>query len=243
MQAETTQTELDLVTLEGAICEFLRREQAGTVSPWVARLNAGEKYQRLKTLGRKLGFRYAACTLENYQVYDPAQRPVLERLRAFAERMPEHLEQGGGLLLLGKPGTGKDHLLSALLKVAVAMHLFSVEWWDGGVLFDEVYYAIKSDSEDRLKKFLRELEAPHILAISDPQPPKGDLSDSQVRRIRDVIDRRYRRGVSTWITTNLDSRQNAEGLLTAPVLDRIREMSGQVYCDWPTYREKREATW
>lgn len=190
-----------------------------------------------------LGHRYAQCTLSGYQVYDDKQKLVIDRLKYFAGAMPEYLEEGGGLLLYGNPGTGKDHLVAALLKIAIAKFGLTVAWWDAGALFDELYFAIKADDEDPLKRTIKMLRRPHVLAISDPQPPQGNLSESQLRRLRDLIDWRYRAGLSTWITTNLDNREHAEKLLTAPVMQRIKEASGVILCDWPSYRERRKASW
>jgi len=211
--------------------------------PFADRIAANDRGHAIVDLCRSLGRRYAQCTLSTYEIYDPKQKAVIDRLRYFAEEMPEFLETSGGLLLFGNPGTGKDHLIAALLKLAIAKHGLTVAWWDAGALFDELYFAIKADDEAPLKSTLKMLRRPHVLAISDPQPPQGSLSDAQLRRLRDLIDWRYRAGLSTWLTTNLDNREHAEKLLTAPVMQRVKEASGVILCDWPSYRERRKAKW
>jgi len=220
------------------ITEEFSPEANSRKSAFEKRIPKGEEREfALKKLLWSLGKRYEHCTLQNYTIYHELQRPIMQRLFDFVPEMPDLLSQSGGLLLFGHPGTGKDHVLAALLKLAVYGHGLSVEWFDGGSLFDLFHYAAKSEESD-LKNLNDRLGKPQILAISDPQPPKGSLSDSQVRRIRDVIDRRYRAGLSTWITTNLDTRQHTESLLTTPLMQRLREGSRQFEFNWPPYRDR-----
>lgn len=229
--------------VESEVCEWLRSQGLLKPCPFERRLESQAKSKALRTLVDSLGWRYATSTLEDYEIYDERQRGVVARLRDFAAVMPEALKGGGGLMLFGAPGTGKDHLLAALLKLAVAMHGLEVVWYDGGALFDAIAKAARDEDAEALSRFQRRLMTPHVLAISDPQPPAGELSESQVRRVRDLIDRRYREGVSTWLTTNIDRREDAESLLTKPVMERLREGSGLVLCDWPSFRDRRKAAW
>jgi hypothetical protein len=111
-------------------------------------------------------------------------------------------------------------------------------------LYDRIHLAtVQADSDHEWRKLSAELRRPHILAISDPQPPQGALSPQQVRRLRDIIDKRYRAGASTWLTTNIDDREYAEHLFTRPVMQRIKDGSGAILCDWPSYRDRRKAQW
>jgi DNA replication protein DnaC len=233
----------ELVKLESLVSEALARFESGAACPYSRRLSSGERTECLRHLTGKLGKRYRDCTLQSFSVYDPRQAEVVRRLSAFAGKMPDYLKTSGGLVLFGDAGTGKDHLLAALLKIAIAMHGLEVQWYDGGSLFDDFYFCIKSESELDLKRLCAALQKPHVLAISDPQPPQGPLSDAQIRRLRDTIDRRYRAGLSTWITTNLDRKGDAEALLTVPLLQRIKEGSAAILCDWPSYRERQKASW
>lgn len=228
---------------ESEVCEWLRQRGFIVACPFETRLPVAARGQVLVDLIQRLGFRYREATLENYEVYDAKQKEVVARMARFAESMPDHLKGGGGLMLFGDPGTGKDHLLAALLKLAITLHGLQVLWFDGGDLFDRIHLAVQADGDAEWRKLASELRKPHVLAISDPQPPQGSLSPQQVRRLRDIIDKRYRDGNSTWMTTNIDQREYAEQLFTRPVMERMREASATILCDWPSYRGRRKAGW
>lgn len=182
-----------------------------------------------------IGHRYANARLNKLERYDPKQEKAFEALRYFAESMPDQIGTGGGLILYGTPGTGKDHALSALLSAAVNAHGYTAMFRDGMALFAEVRRAIGNNSEDDLR---RDLCTPQILAISDPIPPVGELTDYQSAFIRDIIDRRYRRCLSTWITSNL-GKAGLETSLTLPVFERLRENATVVFFDWESYRTRQ----
>lgn len=232
-----------VTTAESEVYEWLKQRGFIVPCPFETRLPENERQRHLVDTVRRLGFRYRDATLGNYEVYDNNQNAVLARLGRFAESMPEHLKGGGGLMLYGAPGTGKDHLLAALLKLAIMHHGLFVQWYDGGDLFDRIHLALTSEGDGEWRKLAEELRKPHILAISDPQPPQGQLNQQQVRRLRDIIDKRYRAGKSTWLTTNIDQRDYAEQLFTKPVMERMRESAGAILCEWPSYRSRKKASW
>jgi DNA replication protein DnaC len=191
--------------------------------------------EELRDLCLDLGERYCDASFSNYEIYNTQQAEVVAKLVAFSDDMRSRIRDGSGLLMRGKVGTGKDHLMAALLKLAIVRHRFSVLWFDGQKLFAMARQAIQRQDEE---EFRRWLARPQILALSDPQPPKGDLSEYQMAMVRDIIDRRYRRGLSTWLTTNIGTRDTAIEALTEPVIDRLREGSLQVQCNWESHRER-----
>jgi len=193
--------------------------------------------------------RYARCEFANYDIYEPEQpqglkRPsqleAYNRVRQFAEEMPERLAEGGGLVLFGRPGTGKDHLLVACMFWAILRHGWRVNWVDGSNLYQEARDMI--GTKERESDMIAKYTTPPILAISDPIPPKGDTTPYATDVVQRIVDRRYREMKSTWATLNVHDGAEAEGRLASPIIDRLRHNSLCLECNWQSHRERKDAT-
>src|SRR5688572_4794796 len=58
--------------------------------------------------------RFVNCDFNNYKTSSESQKKVLERCIAFAENFQRYHKTGACLLLCGRPGTGKNHLATAI---------------------------------------------------------------------------------------------------------------------------------
>jgi DNA replication protein DnaC len=204
---------------------------------WERRQEQLDRSLRLTDLQNDLGPRYSCrrATLDAFEVYHPAQQQVLDRLRAWKAAWPTPLKEGKGLMLYGPCGTGKDHLLAALLYQAVGDHGLTARWTNGTVLysrFRDVMHARDTTEEQILDHYAK----PDILAISDPIPPSGEVTAFQVGQLFMLLDERYRSMKSTWITLNVTSEADAQARLSLPLFDRLREGAELVRCYWPSYR-------
>ncbi len=70
--------------------------------------------------------RFKNCTLQNYEPVNDDAKRVLKVCQAYASKWPERLQKGGGLVMCGKPGTGKNHLALAIARHAIIEHQSSV---------------------------------------------------------------------------------------------------------------------
>jgi DNA replication protein DnaC len=159
----------------------------------------------------------------------------LSEVRNLVEYLADFVKAGRGLILHGSVGTGKDHIIAALLYRAVSEHSLSARWVNGLDLFGAV--RDRMDEGKREGDFLRTWSAPTILAISDPIPPLRDPSAWNIEILYRLIDRRYRNNKSTWMTLNAASVDEADEKLSAPVFDRLKEDAVILRCFWPSYRE------
>lgn len=217
------------------VAKWIDDIERGVVGPWVDRLGSASRLDAFRWLIKKHGILYAGCTLDSFEITRPeVQRPIIDRLRSFASDMLPRLRAGGGIVLLGPCGTGKDHLMFALMRTAIIEYGFTVEWHDGLQLQDDVRYSIREQKEHELRQ---SLEKPQILAISDPIPPIGNPSDWNVSFLRDVIDRRYRQCKSTWLTSNVLSLKDLNPSLSVPLVDRIGDESLVEVLQWPSHRK------
>ncbi len=220
----------------------LARRQAAPPMDQADREYAARKTRlRVHNLALQLGARYspARVSLDRFRIYHDAQKPVLDRLRALAPRLVELVGQGRGLIFFGPVGTGKDHLLAALL-YAVAEAIVEEKpchWVNGQEVFGQSRDRMKADLLEG--ELIQELARPQVLAISDPVPAVGELSAWNVGLLYRVLDRRYREMKATWASLNALSVEDADAKLSAPVFDRLREGAELFPCFWPSWRERR----
>lgn len=215
----------------------------GFFDPTAHRLDAEHRRKAIVDLALAVGPRYARCRLSGFEIYEPntaedrpSQHQALVAIGQFVAEMPSRIRSGGGLVLFGRPGTGKDHLASAAMFAAIETHGFSVAWASGAELFAELRDAIRTATGTG-RTFDRLVE-PQILVVSDPIPPRDDASAFATDFLLRVLDRRYRWLKSTWATMNATNGAEAEARLASPIVDRLRHGSLCIKCDWPSYRTR-----
>jgi len=211
------------------------------VDPWKDRMGIGSRVQNYHRLRHVLGPRYATCTLDNFEIYDTKsnQAKVLGKIREFSKAIPERLRTGGGVILYGRPGTGKDHLLVALMYEAVLRHGWSAWWTHGPTMMaaarDSMFRENRPESEWKVASTYTE---PMILTISDPLPPKGDASQHSTDLLQRIVEYRYRHLKSTWVSMNVRDGAEAERRLASALVDRLRHNSLALECNWESYRAR-----
>lgn len=187
-----------------------------------------------RSLVASRGERYADCRLANYQATTDAQKTALERVRGFCESMPDYYRDGRGIVFYGPAGTGKDHLMTAALRYAVLKHGYEPLWVNGMDLYGSFRDAIGSD-RDEFSMLAKYIDA-DILAISDPLPPFGTLTDFQASMLFRVVDGRYARLRPTWATMNVKDGKEGSERLGAQILDRLKHGALAIDCNWPSFR-------
>ena len=199
-----------------------------------------DRWNAAAALARKIGERHAGCCFDNYLVTErfadnrPSQQEAVEQLRTFATEFPNRMERGGGLVLFGRPGTGKDHLAIAAGYEVILRHGFAVDWINGLELFADIRRLIGRDGDEQ--EFLRRFLKPSVLIVSDPLPPKSDASAYNADVLFRIFDKRYRDKKSTWLTMNVADGEEAERRLASAIVDRVRDGSLCLECNWPSHR-------
>ncbi len=181
------------------------------------------------------GERYAQSRLGNFECVTDEARDAVKRLHAYCELMLDEIARGTSVVLFGSVGTGKDHLLSAMARVAIKEGR-RVEWWNGMDLFGEVRDRIGADESER--NFIQKLTAPDVLYISDPLPPVGALKEFQMQFISRVFDARYSRSRPTWVSVNVASRKELEDRMGVQAVDRLCHDAVVLPCFWPSFRNR-----
>lgn len=229
----------DLAEVTNEISSRASKAKPSSSPPGDDGVQLREREQRWHRLTQQLGPRYADCRVKTFRLSGDKgvasrQRAVVDAVRAYGEEVEENIRQGRGVVLVGPPGTGKDHLLVGLMFAAVGAGL-TVEWRNGMDLFGAVRDGIGNGTDEG--EILKSLVRSDVLVLSDPVPPWGPLTQFQAAFLFRVIDRRYRDLKPVWLTTNTGG-ESGDGKIGAALVDRLRHGALSLVCDWPSYRSK-----
>lgn len=195
---------------------------------------SGKALREVEYFRRRVGRRYADCSISNFEaVAGSAQQAALTQVIEYIESIRDNIRGGVNLLLMGPPGTGKDHLMAAAASHAIVDGA-KLEWTDGAELFGAFRDLIAKNEPE--ESAIRRWTDPHVLAISDPVPPLGTVTDHQRAMLFRIIDRRYRDMKATWLTLNVASRDEAGDRLAPNIVDRLGHGAVVVRCNWASYR-------
>jgi len=178
--------------------------------------------------------RYELATFDGYQTTTDGQKKALAALREYADRFQENRAEGRSLILTGSVGTGKTHLMIALIKRLI----------DDGyrprylTLYDYVH-SVRETWRRGAEKTEREVVtslAEYDLLLLDEVGVQV-FSDNEMMLVHLLIDGRYQRRLPTVIASNLDMK----GILAAigeRAMDRLREGNGRaIVFKWKSARQ------
>ena len=183
---------------------------------------------------RHAGDRYSTTSFDNYEVSHPEQAAVVDDLKEYSKAVGDNVTASRGVVLFGPSGTGKDHLLLAMARIAIGVDILSVHWACGQELFGGARDLIGGNGTER--DFVKQYTRPTILILSDPLPVSGALTDFQAGLISRIVDGRYRNGLPTWCSMNVKTRGEVEERMGVAIADRLRHDAVTRYCSWPSYR-------
>lgn len=234
----STSSELQRTSFEEVcqrILEASDDERPELTAEQQAERTAAHRRETLRTLFAERGKRYLNCTLKEFEATTTEQAAAVKRLTSYCKDMEANIADGVGVVLLGPSGTGKDHLLAAIMRAAVMVYGKSVKWENGMDLFGAVRDRMDTDKTEA--DWVKSMCRPDVLALSDPLPPFGPLSQFQANMLFRVVDGRYSRNRPTWITLNCAGRKEAEERMGAQIVDRLAHGAVVVVCNWPSYRK------
>jgi len=190
-------------------------------------------------IDQHVGRRYARCSFDNFEVgplEKAKKQAALDACVEYAANFREHFEAGRSLVIVGPKGTGKDHLLTATIRrIAKSFgRPGKVMFRDGLSLFSEFRAAFGTETTEQ--SIIRRYIAPALLAISDPLPPRGMLSEHEQRMALRIIDGRYRESRPMALTINAANRKEIGDRMGVQACDRIFDCAVVVRCVWESYR-------
>ena len=183
--------------------------------------------------------RYIDCGFDNYVVEVPGQQAVLDVCRDYADHFEEHARKGSCLILCGNPGTGKNHLASAIANVVLTKghSVLHVTAYDIIARIRQTWQRGIGNSTEL--EVIRGFAEVGLLIIDEVGKTFG--SDGERVHLFEVIDHRYRDLKPTLILSN-ESIGGVEKYLGPAAFDRLCQNGGLLLFDWQSHRRGREAT-
>lgn len=179
--------------------------------------------------------RYQDCDFSNFVVEDPAQQAVLESCQDYAEHFGDRLRKGSGLILCGNPGTGKNHLASAITRTVLSQGRSVLN-----VTAFEIIARIRQTWQSRGPKtdldVIREFAGVDLLIVDEVGKTFG--TDGERVHLFEVIDYRYREMKPTIVISN-QTLGGIERYLGAAAFDRLCHGGHLLVFDWPSHRRGR----
>jgi len=196
-----------------------------------------------------------AASFSNFVCETTAQTAALDACRSFADKL--NPEGGGGLWLIGPPGTGKTHLGSSMVQHVVRVKaqqacLFSARQviamqrasWGGEKGRGRSSSRASADpwdvgDDDPLAGLRSTVDVVEFLAdvplLVLDEIGVGFHSNAEQVQMYDVIDARYQRCRPTVVISNLPPAE-MKAVLGERSYDRLREGARVLMCNWSSAR-------
>jgi DNA replication protein DnaC len=182
--------------------------------------------------------RYLSRTFENYRSVSPKAREALRSCENYAECFEHVRKHGTGLILCGRPGTGKTHLVCAIARQVILTHSRSVWYTTVAQAVRLVKQTYDRDASGSEAEALKRFQQPDLLILDEVGMQRG--TEYEVMLIGEVIDKRYAAVLPTVLVTNHTHTELAQ-FIGPRAIDRMYEGGGLVLSfDWDSYRPKVE---
>jgi DNA replication protein DnaC len=173
------------------------------------------------------------------EAFDWDFQPGIDKSLVLELARLDFVRRHDDLVITGKSGTGKSHLLKAFAMRACE-HGVSLRYARCVDLLDDLHAGLADGSYPRrLKAWAR----PDLLIIDDVglgQIKKRDDEPTAAHTLYNIIDRRHGRA-STAVTSNISlsdwGRYLGDATLTAAILDRLAMHAIRIDVDGPSYRQ------
>ncbi|WP_248891017.1 ATP-binding protein [Citrobacter freundii] len=183
--------------------------------------------------------RFLSCTLQNYEPVNDDAKRALKVCQAYASRWPERLQKGGGLVMCGKPGTGKNHLALAIARHAITEHQSSAVFTTALKIAREYKSTWSKGSTRTEDDVIRYFTKSDLLIIDEVGVQFG--SDAEKLIMFEIINTRYERMKPTILISN-QTKEELAAFIGERVIDRMSDGGGcTLSFTWDSYRSKGAA--
>lgn len=191
-----------------------------------------KEVERIKYLeSRGIRKRFYYTTFDTYIADTKEKKNALDVCRDFIARESEVFEKGECLFLIGKPGTGKNHLAVSIVRETRS----NARIVKASEMIRRIRESYRHESRDTEQELIEEFASIPLLVINEVGVQFG--TDAEKNLLFEVLDIRYENMLPTVFISNL-SIQGIRDFVGGRVIDRMLENGQVVEFMWESYRKK-----
>ena len=188
-----------------------------------------ERIRRAKKCG--IGARYFSKTFSNFEIRGNGK--AINECKLYCKNFLKNRKEGKGLFLTGTVGTGKTHLLAAIIDYIARLYkrkIGRVMYFTSTGLLNEIRNSYNNNESE---EFTRKVKNCSLLLIDDFGAEK--TTDWVLETYFEIIDYRYANLLPTIIATNLTDKEIKEKL-SERIMSRIYEVNKGIKLVGKDYR-------
>ncbi|HBQ5642590.1 TPA: ATP-binding protein [Klebsiella variicola] len=208
----------------------------GCLKEELADVNAKLRALRVDDLLDRAGIarRFEGCEFDNYQAVNQDAAKNLAACQRYAGSWENCLDAGLGLLMVGKCGTGKNHLAVAMAKNIIRTHLARVEITDVMRVMRAVKSTWRHNSEMTEDSVLDHFTGLDLLIIDEVGVQFGSASELAI--LQETVNARYENVLPTILISNLTFEQLKESI-GERIVDRVTNGGrNRLAFNWESFR-------
>lgn len=183
--------------------------------------------------------RFIPCTLDNYEPVNQDAARNLSVCKAYANKWTDRLRQGGGLVMCGKPGTGKNHLALAIARHVIEQHQDSALFTTALRIARKFKSTWSKNATETESDVIRIYTNPDLLIIDEVGVQFGSEAEKLI--LFEIINTRYERMKPTILISN-QTREELGAFIGERVIDRMSDGGGCTLAfTWDSYRSRKQA--